>query len=197
MLVDQFFLAVYIMELTLKLYVWRLKFFKVSWNVFGEMGIHIDLLDVYFHMHSFSWLTINSIVDFAIVVASMIDFIIPLIVQNIGAFDARVFRVLRVFRAIRALRALRVIRTIRYVILSQCIMYTVCVYCVVTLLMSFRFLKNLQIIVSTVLQSIPAMGSIVMLISLVLCIFYFLYTNMRTYTCTFMWRLQCYFLQVE
>ena len=34
----------------------------------------------------------------------------------------------------------------------------------------FRFLKNLQIIVSTVLQSIPALGSIVMLISLVLCI---------------------------
>ena len=34
----------------------------------------------------------------------------------------------------------------------------------------FRFLKNLQIIVSTVLQSIPALGSIVILISLVLCI---------------------------
>lgn len=33
-----------------------------------------------------------------------------------------------------------------------------------------RFLKNLQIIVSTVLQSIPALGSIVLLISLVLCI---------------------------
>ena len=37
-------------------------------------------------------------------------------------------------------------------------------------LLSCRFLKNLQIIVSTVLQSIPAMGSILILISLVLCI---------------------------
>ena len=52
--------------------------------------------------------------DMAIVASSLIDFLIPLIVQNIGAFDARVFRVLRVFRAIRALRALRVLRTIRY-----------------------------------------------------------------------------------
>lgn len=53
-------------------------------------------------------------VDTAIVASSLIDFLIPLIVQNIGVFDARVFRVLRVFRAIRALRALRVLRTIRY-----------------------------------------------------------------------------------
>lgn len=85
MLVDQIFLAIYILELGLKLYVWRLRFFKQSWNVF----------------------------DFAIVVASLFDLLFPLIVQNIGAFDARVFRVLRVFRAIRALRALRVLRTIR------------------------------------------------------------------------------------
>ena len=35
-LIDQLFLAVYIVELLLKLYVWRLRFFKISWNVFGE-----------------------------------------------------------------------------------------------------------------------------------------------------------------
>lgn len=39
-------------------------------------------------------------------------------------------------------------------------------YCLLT----HRFLKNLQIIVTTVLRSIPALGNIVMLISLVLCI---------------------------
>lgn len=53
------------------------------------------------------------IADFAIVLASIVDFLIPLIVQNIGVFDARIFSVLRVFRALKALRALRVIRTVR------------------------------------------------------------------------------------
>ena len=33
--VDQTFLAIYIMELGLKLYVWRLRFFKQLWNIFG------------------------------------------------------------------------------------------------------------------------------------------------------------------
>ena len=56
-------------------------------------------------------LTLES--DFAIVFASLVEFFIPLIVQNIGVFDPSVFRVLRVFRAFRALRALRVLRTIR------------------------------------------------------------------------------------
>ena len=36
MFLDQIFLAVYIMELVLKLYVWRLKFFKQLWNIFGK-----------------------------------------------------------------------------------------------------------------------------------------------------------------
>ena len=51
-------------------------------------------------------------------------------------------------------------------------MYCLTVVCIVIkkLLYTYRFLKNLQIIVSTVLQSIPALGSIVILISLVLCI---------------------------
>ena len=41
------------------------------------------------------------------------DFLIPLIVQNFGAFDTKVFRVFKVFRAVKALKALRVLRTIR------------------------------------------------------------------------------------
>ena len=57
-------------------------------------------------------LTLFHLTDMAIVASSLIDFLIPLIVQNIGVFDARVFRVLRVFRAIRALRVLRTIRSV-------------------------------------------------------------------------------------
>ena len=39
-LVEQLFLAIYIMEVSLKIYVWRLKFFKSSWNLFGETPLH-------------------------------------------------------------------------------------------------------------------------------------------------------------
>ena len=63
-----------------------------------------------------------------------------------STFDPKIFRLLRVFRAFRALRALRVLRTI-------------------------SFLKNLQVIVNTLLRSIPAMGSIILLLVLVLYIF--------------------------
>ena len=108
MLVDQVFLAIYIMELGLKVYVWRLRFFKQSWNIFGISHTlpHATLK----FMSCFPSIP----QDCAIVAASLVDFFIPLLVQNIGAFDAQIFRILRVFRAIRALRALRVLRTIRY-----------------------------------------------------------------------------------
>ena len=54
------------------------------------------------------------LVDLLIVLFTMVDFLLPLIVQNVGSFDvAAIFRLLRMFRAIRALRALRVLRTIR------------------------------------------------------------------------------------
>jgi hypothetical protein len=103
-LLDQLFLAIYILELVLKVIAWRFKFFKSSWNIFGNLII-INLSP---RLPPFP-----PNIDFTIVIASLVDFMIPLIVQNIGVFDARVLRVLRVFRAIRALRALRVIRTIR------------------------------------------------------------------------------------
>ncbi|XP_064402554.1 cation channel sperm-associated protein 1-like [Halichondria panicea] len=117
-LMDQLFLSVYIIELSLKLNAWRFLYFKTYWNVF----------------------------DFTIVATSGVDFLIPLINQNIAIFDTEAFNALRVFRALKALKALRVIRTI-------------------------RFMKNLQVIVTTVLQSIPALGSIIIIISLVLYIF--------------------------
>eukprot|EP00794_Sanderia_malayensis_P019790 gene19791-21730_t len=51
--------------------------------------------------------------DFIIVLCTTVDFLLPLIVQNVAGFDvAAIFRLLRMFRAIRALRALRVLRTI-------------------------------------------------------------------------------------
>ena len=51
-----------------------------------------------------------------IVLFTTVDFLLPLIVKSVGAFDvAAIFRLLRMFRAIRALRALRVLRTIRSV----------------------------------------------------------------------------------
>ncbi len=103
-LLDQLFLAIYILELVLKIIAWRFKFFKSSWNIFGNLVI-INLSP---RLPPFP-----PNIDFTIVIASLVDFMIPLIVQNIGVFDARVLSVLRVFRAIRALRALRVIRTIR------------------------------------------------------------------------------------
>ncbi len=54
--------------------------------------------------------------DFTIVATSGVDFLIPLINQNIAVFDTEAFNALRVFRALKALKALRVIRTIRYCI---------------------------------------------------------------------------------
>ncbi|XP_020619930.1 cation channel sperm-associated protein 1-like [Orbicella faveolata] len=82
---DSVFLAIYFVEIVLKLYALRSFFFKTGWNI----------------------------MDLFIVLFTMVDFLLPLIVQNVGSFDvAAIFRLLRMFRAIRALRALRVLRTI-------------------------------------------------------------------------------------
>lgn len=116
---DSVFLAIYFMEIVLKLYALRSFFFKTGWNI----------------------------MDLFIVLFTMVDFLLPLIVQNVGSFDvAAIFRLLRMFRAIRALRALRVLRTI-------------------------RFLKNLQVIMTTILKSFRALSTIVMLQGLFLYMF--------------------------
>lgn len=116
---DNVFLAIYFMEIIVKLYALRSYFFKTGWNI-------MDLLIVLF---------------------TVVDFLLPLIVQNVGSFDvAAIFRLLRMFRAIRALRALRVLRTI-------------------------RFLKNLQVIMTTILKSFRALSTIVMLQGLFLYMF--------------------------
>ncbi|XP_031554063.1 cation channel sperm-associated protein 1-like [Actinia tenebrosa] len=116
---DNVFLAIYFVEIVLKLYALRSAFFSSGWNI----------------------------MDGLIVLFTTIDFLLPLIVQNVSSFDvAAIFRLLRMFRAIRALRALRVLRTI-------------------------RFLKNLQVIMTTVLKSFRALSTIVMLQSLFLYMF--------------------------
>lgn len=84
--------------------------------------------------------------DFFIVVTSLIDPIYPMLMEDEMQVDTDLFKIFRLLKSFRALRALRVIRTI-------------------------KFLKNLQITVNAIIQSIPALGSIIMLIGLVLYIF--------------------------
>jgi hypothetical protein len=69
---------------------------------------------------------------------------IQFLVKSFSNLNPKILRVLRVFRAVRAVRALRVLRTI-------------------------SFVKKLQTIASTLLSSIPAMGSIILLLFLMSC----------------------------
>lgn len=115
---DCCFLGVYILECALKLFSWRLRYFKSAWNLF----------------------------DFIIVIVSIITWIIPYYLTSAISFNVRIFRLLRIFRAVKAFRSIRVLRAI-------------------------SFLRSLQIIISTVLKSIPAMGNIVLMAGLFLYMF--------------------------
>ncbi|KAJ3371077.1 Cation channel sperm-associated protein 1 [Allomyces arbusculus] len=90
--------------------------------------------------------------DLVIVLTSVFSFLLPaLVLSSSGgsstmAFNPKVIRLFRVFRAFRAIRSLRALRAI-------------------------TFLSSLQVLVQTLLQSIPAMSSIVALAALVLYIF--------------------------
>ncbi|KAI9183569.1 Cation channel sperm-associated protein 1 [Blastocladiella emersonii ATCC 22665] len=117
-MLDQIFLGIYLMETGLKLYVFRLAFFKSGWNNF----------------------------DITIVFTSVISFALPYVLGATINFNPKVIRLFRVFRAFRAVRSLRALRAI-------------------------SFLRSLQVLVQTLLQSIPAMSSIVSLAALVLYIF--------------------------
>lgn len=109
-LLENVFLAIYVMELAMKMYVWRLKFFFNTWNLFGIVLI----ISINYDNNNRLILLSLYCLDFIIVLSSVVDFMVPLIVQNTANFNAQVFKVLRVFRAVRAIRALRVLRTIRY-----------------------------------------------------------------------------------
>ncbi|OUM67552.1 hypothetical protein PIROE2DRAFT_4957 [Piromyces sp. E2] len=108
-IIDQIFLVIYIWECLLKLYAWRLYYFKSGWNVF----------------------------DFFIVLISIITWFLPEILTASANFDAKFLRVLRVMRAFRAIRSIRVLRAI-------------------------NFLRSLQVVVSVLIRSIPAMANILL-----------------------------------
>jgi len=129
-------------------------------SVYNEIGWYLNQLDVFYlavyfvecilklgaiHLSYFKdrW----NVFDFFIVITSLIDFVWPMIMEDQNlSLDTDLFKIFRLLKSFRALRALRVIRTI-------------------------KFLKNLQITVNAIIQSIPALGSIIMLIGLVLYIF--------------------------
>ncbi|KNE63184.1 hypothetical protein AMAG_08338 [Allomyces macrogynus ATCC 38327] len=117
-LLDQAFLGVYLMEMLVKLYVFRLVYFKSGWNLF----------------------------DFAIVITSIVVFLLPVVANAAISFNPKIIRLLRVFRAFRAMRSLRALRAI-------------------------SFLKSLQVIVEALLASVPALSSIIALTALILYIF--------------------------
>lgn len=81
--------------------------------------------------------------DLTVVLSSIVTLILPLLVGS-ESFNANVFRLLRVFRTFRALRSLRVLRTI-------------------------KFLRSLQVILQTMLRSLPAISNIVFLALIVYC----------------------------
>ncbi|KAI8613840.1 hypothetical protein BC830DRAFT_431679 [Chytriomyces sp. MP71] len=83
-LIDNACLGIYMAECILKLYSWRLYYFKSGWNLF----------------------------DFLIVCTSIATWIIPYYFANLISFNTEIFRVLRLFRAVRAIRSLRALRTI-------------------------------------------------------------------------------------
>ncbi|XP_022258147.1 cation channel sperm-associated protein 1-like isoform X2 [Limulus polyphemus] len=94
---DSMFLAFYIIEMILKIFVWRKFYFHSGWNL----------------------------LDFVIVMLSVFELVLPLMLESVGNFQAAsIFRVLRIFRTIRALRALRVLRTIRFLKSLQIIINT-------------------------------------------------------------------------
>ncbi|KAJ3022169.1 UNVERIFIED_CONTAM: Cation channel sperm-associated protein 1 [Siphonaria sp. JEL0065] len=83
-ILDSACLGIYMAEAALKLYSWRLYYFKSSWNVF----------------------------DFVIVLVSIFTWLAPYYFANLVTFNTEIFRVLRLFRAVRAVRSLRALRTI-------------------------------------------------------------------------------------
>ncbi|KNE67881.1 hypothetical protein, variant [Allomyces macrogynus ATCC 38327] len=74
------------METLVKLFVFRLAYFKVGWNIF----------------------------DFSIVLSSILSFLLPVLLNAAISFNPKVIRLLRVFRAFRAIRSLRALRAISF-----------------------------------------------------------------------------------
>uniref|UniRef100_H3BDW1 Ion transport domain-containing protein n=1 Tax=Latimeria chalumnae TaxID=7897 RepID=H3BDW1_LATCH len=120
---DAIFLAIYLMECILKIFVQPKVYFRNGWD---------DL-------------------DFFIVIMSLLDFILPL--TSLGrhfntANTIAVFKTLRVFKGIRAIRAIRGLRTIRFLenlqaITSTCITSMQSMGAIVLLMFSFLFMFSI------------------------------------------------------
>lgn len=105
--VYQLFLAIYIVELMLRMYAWRLKFFKNWWDVFSKCHMGSGLG----YCITVQCLCLST--GLLLIVVDLVGLCVPLIVHKAGIFDTRIFQVLRVLKIVTSLRALRVIRTIR------------------------------------------------------------------------------------
>ncbi|KAI8830631.1 hypothetical protein BJ741DRAFT_619427 [Chytriomyces cf. hyalinus JEL632] len=114
-LIDCACLGIYIAECILKLYSWRLFYFQNGWNL----------------------------LDFFIVVMSVVTWILPYYYTSQISLNTEIFRVLRLFRTVRAVRSLRALRTI-------------------------NMLQSLNIIITIVFKSIPAMFNIAVLAGITL-----------------------------
>ncbi|KAJ3087752.1 Cation channel sperm-associated protein 1 [Quaeritorhiza haematococci] len=120
-------------------------YFSVIDSIFLGLYVLESTLKLYAWQLSFfksGW----NVFDLLIVIVSILTWILPVLLAASLSVNVNIFRLLRLFRAVRAIRSLRVLRTI-------------------------SFLKSLQIIVGTMLKSIPAMGNIIALSGLILYIF--------------------------
>jgi len=125
-------------------YSWHIEFIDYT-----TLGIYMWEITLKFAAFGLSFFrSYWNIFDLSIVLLSMMEVIITFLLGNLGEgqFDPKIFRLVRIFRSFRAIRALRILRTI-------------------------TFFSSLQLIVSTLLKSIPAWGSISFIITLVMYIF--------------------------
>ncbi|GBG31713.1 Sodium channel protein type 11 subunit alpha [Hondaea fermentalgiana] len=91
-----------------------------------------------------------NIFDAFIVSISVVETAMYTVLNDSSSLSPSIFRLFRVFKALRAMRALRAI----------------------------SFLQNLQLIISTLFRSIPAMGSIILLLMLLLYIFAIIFVTL-------------------
>lgn len=200
-MVDNMFLAIYIVEFLLKFYAWRLRYFKLGWNIFDIQlsAVHslndntMQLYNTYtctimatlLHMlHDVPWLQ-SRLCDHNCKfcgLSSSTD--CPECCWHFwhkGLWSANCVQVLSCSEGTQSTADHQVRVTLNLnsfhgiVLMWKSAIYiaTMCVHAPHSLThhsLIHRFLKNLQIIVTTVLRSIPALGNIVLLISLVLCI---------------------------
>ncbi|XP_076802012.1 cation channel sperm-associated protein 1-like isoform X2 [Clavelina lepadiformis] len=93
--IDGIFMAVYVVECGLKIYVWRAQYFQQGWDI----------------------------LDLVIVCTSLSEMIAPLTV-GASTFSGGSTNIFRILRVLRALRSLRVLRTIRFLENIQVILIT-------------------------------------------------------------------------